>query len=201
MMPLMLLLSSVALADEGELWTEASAQFRVADDWKLGVEESFRLHTDPNRGPGLLTNLDVAYRTTDWLSLGLGYRVGAADIGKGTDTVHRVHVEAEAGQGKDLEWEVRARLQHRCVRDDTVARLRAGLSLDRPVQPVISAEGFFDLRAARLDRVRLRAGVRTETGPVRWSIDYQLEQPTLSTEARHHIIGLGMKVKVDLRRD
>lgn len=213
------LLGMAALAgpdNHGEIWLEAGAEARVSDGWSIGATQNYRTSTGSQGVREFLTDVSAEARVADAWRLGMAYRFGTkADDGRDR-FAHRVLVEgrakAEVGRLR-LDW--RERYQVRLpTADDGLrhvvrSRVRGSLDLDIPFMPRVAVEPFLALgdgdgngKGVGLDKVRFTLGIRYRRKPFDVGLSYRLEEPVRDrTDARLHVLSLGITWKGDARRE
>ncbi len=108
-----------------------------------------------------------------------------------------------------LRYQVRLPAAGKAMRHVVRARVRAGFDTDTKIEPRLAAEIFLNLGdndgegdGIGVPKARFDAGIRY--GRKHWDFDigYRLEEPIRDrTDARLHVLYVGLSTEVDLRKD
>ena len=180
LLPLALGLASPAFAaDDGQIWTNASATVKLSDHWRLSEDLTLRFSDDRNGLYEVESNTLLGYKLNKVTTVWAGYTHDPQySAGHFTIMEHRAREQvtfdgfAQVGTGK-LNGRIRLEQRWRENLEGTGWRVRPYLKYTLPFRKgaktafVVSTEPFFNLntngfqRKQGLDRIRTLVGVTT----------------------------------------
>ena len=156
--------------DDGDFqyWSAVKSSWKIDDNWKVGLEEEFRL--GDNGGNLYYQHSDLGFTysgVASWLDLGINYRhIFEKSSGKWYEE-NRPHLNANLKiKAKDWKLSNRSRFEYRNKeRGDDYWRYRNKVTVKFPwkftsakIQPYFADEFFVDFDKEELNRNRIYAG-------------------------------------------
>lgn len=196
-----LCLSRPANAEQDTLlWSSASIRYKAHKKLKLELTQHLRLNQNLSQLERVMPELELTYRPTDWLDLGVGYRYIFERTKNGDlEPAHRYQGELglEHALGPvELSYRLRYQEKHEEDEYDWTSRVRnkiaAQLDTDTAFTPLVSAEHFLNPLASPLESTRYRLGLGTKiklSKPHRLTVRY-LYQADLNDPLSEHILAL-----------
>ncbi|MFC1624469.1 DUF2490 domain-containing protein [Candidatus Omnitrophota bacterium] len=194
--------------DDGDFqyWNSESASWKIGSDWKVTLEEEFRLGDDATNLYYNHTDLGAAYSgLADWITVGAHYRHILEDKNSDWKEENRPHLNATLKwKAHDVSFGNRARLEYRNREDaENYWRYRNKFSIKPPIKlsrfeikPYIEDEIFYDFDEETLNRNRLYGGfslrlIKNLSGQI-----YYLWESTESSDKWNDTHVLGTKLKL-----
>jgi hypothetical protein len=203
------LMASESLAKDGDwqLWTTESIEGNFAKNWKVKLEEEFRVADDMEELYYHHTDGGLSYRLTGIFSFGINYRqIFERKKGEWKDE-NRPHIHGTIKwKWQDFEFEDRNRFEYRIrAGKESVWRYRNKLTIAIPpkstnldIQAYLADEVFADLGEGEFSRNRLYAGVGANLMKHLAAGIFYLWQSSKNDKAwiDFNIVGVRLKVKL-----
>ena len=162
-------ISAIAFEDgDVQLWNANSIKWKFADKWKAQLEEELKFGNDVSELYYAHTDLGIAYKLVDWLSLGLSYRHIYEKKDSKWLLENRPHINiAFKYKWEGFTFKDRIRIELR-IRDnkDRVIRYRNKLTVkfpfkwtDQKIRPYIADEIFASSDTGEFDKNRFYVGL------------------------------------------
>ncbi|MGD9014740.1 MAG: DUF2490 domain-containing protein [Candidatus Omnitrophota bacterium] len=200
--------SQVFATDDGEFqyWNTESVSTKLNDDWKVKLEEEFRLGDDGGNLYYQHSDLGFTYSgLTDWLDLGFNYRQIFEKKSGEWKEEERPHLNATVNwKWLDYSFSNRVRFEYR-EREDSQDywRYRNKFTIKLPlkitkfeIQPYIADEIFCDFNHDELNKNRLYSGFALKLLDNLKSDIFFLWQSSESNDEWSDIYTLGTKLQL-----
>jgi hypothetical protein len=193
--------------DEGfQYWSTASLNVDIDKDWKLTVDEEFRLGDDGGNFYYQHTDVGLVYKNvTDWMDLGINYRqVNEKDSRDVWRQENRPHLNVTLkGKIHDIDFSSRSRFEFRNLeKKKDLWRYRNKFTCKLPLEltavklkPYVADEVFVDFDQKGLNRNRLYAGFSVKLAKQIKGGIYYLWQTSRSKGEWQDIHALGTQLK------
>ena len=188
-----------------QYWNTEGVSWKIADDWKMELEEEFRFGNDVGDFYYQHTDIGITYSgLAEWLDIGINERLIFEEKSNGWQYTNTPHANAALKFDLyDLNLSTRSRFEFRDKENaDAQWRYRNKFTLKLPkftefeVQPYIADEIFYNFEIDELNRNRLYGGVSAKLfGNLKGEI-YYLWQSSESDDdwTDYHILGTKLKV-------
>jgi hypothetical protein len=187
-----------------QLWTEVGLRYDATEKVSLSFDQQVRFDDDVSRLGAVMPEFGVNYNVTDWIRVGVGYRLEYERDNSG-DLVVRHRIDGGARLRANLGD---VRLEYRLVYQEGIRprskdqyrhaiRNRGDIAYRglKPWIPAVSVELFHAIDEGdtiHLDKIRTTVGTAYSTGPYEIEVYYRIESPRAdTTEPTAHIIGTG----------
>jgi hypothetical protein len=204
-----LFIASESLAEDGDwqLWNTESIEGAFAEDWKVKLEEEFRIGDNMEELYYHHTDGGLNYKLTDLFSVSLNYRQIFEKTKEEWKEENRPHINGTIKwKWQDFALEDRNRFEYRIrAGKENVWRYRNRFAITFPVKrakfdikPYLADEVFLDLDEGEFSRNRLYAGIEAKLMKHLGADIFYLWQTSKKDKdwIDFNIVGVKLKVKL-----
>jgi len=205
------LCTTASAENEVLLWNSASVRYKPHKQIKFELSQHFRFDQNITQLESIMPELEMEYRPTKWIDVGVGYRYIYERTKNGDlEPAHRYHIQAATSQDFgpiELSYRLRYQEKHEVDEYDYSSRLRNKLSLefdtDTAYSPILSAELFLNprYRPFEIPKYRIAAGSKIKLHKHhRLTVRYFYQPDLTDSDLREHIVSMKYQYRIPKKK-